>query len=109
MTDSSHVARLAEICAAGIDPTSRSFDDAFPGGPSDITPLLDALKVLDPRYLFDRRGRPAAVSAIRGALPGTERELFDAVMEDCECELAATREALFQVLRACQRQSPAAG
>jgi len=27
-----------------------------------------------------------------------ERDLFDAVMEDCECELAATREALFQML-----------
>ena len=27
-----------------------------------------------------------------------ERDLFDAVMEDCECELAATREAMFQML-----------
>jgi hypothetical protein len=28
-----------------------------------------------------------------------ERELFDAVMEDCECELAATRETVFRMLQ----------
>jgi hypothetical protein len=27
-----------------------------------------------------------------------ERELFEAVIEDCECELAATREAFLQML-----------
>jgi hypothetical protein len=27
-----------------------------------------------------------------------ERELLDAVVEDCECELAATKEALFQMI-----------
>jgi len=27
-----------------------------------------------------------------------ERDLFDAVMEDCECEFAALREALFQMI-----------
>jgi hypothetical protein len=69
--------------------------------------LLDALKAIDPRFLFDRGGRPGAIAAIRGALPGIERELFDAVMEDCECELAATREAFFQLVKACQSKPPA--
>jgi|SRR6266850_1634000 len=102
MAESTHVARLAEMCAARIDPETRSFDDGFPRFKNEMNQLLEALKALDPRYLFDRGGRPSAVAAIRGALPTTERELLDAVMEDCECELAATREAFFQVARACQ-------
>ena len=103
--DSTHVVRLAELCAARIDPASRSFDDNLQHFKHELDQLLDALKSLDPRFLFDRGGRPGAVSAIRGALPGVERELFDAVMEDCECELAATREAFFQLVRACQAKA----
>jgi hypothetical protein len=61
---------------------------------------LMAVKNSHPRFSFDRDGRPAAIEAVRGALPAIERELFDAVMEDCECELAATREALFQLIAA---------
>ena len=59
---------------------------------------LEAVKTSQPQFAFDREGRPGAIAAIRGALQVMERELFDAVMEDCECELAATREALFQML-----------
>ena len=59
---------------------------------------LDAVKTSNPKFAFDREGRPGAIAAIRGALPMMERDLFDAVMEDCECELAATREAMFQML-----------
>ena len=59
---------------------------------------LDKVKASDARFAFDREGRPGAITAIRGALPLMERELFDAVMEDCECELAATREAMFRLL-----------
>ena len=59
---------------------------------------LQKVKSSQPQFVFDREGRPGAIAAIRGALPLMERELFDAVMEDCECELAATREALFQML-----------
>ena len=59
---------------------------------------LEAIKTSQPQFAFDREGRPGAVAAIRGALPLMERELFDAVMEDCECELAATREAMFRLL-----------
>ena len=58
---------------------------------------LEAVKA-DPKFTFDRDGRPGAIAAVRSALPAIERELFDAVMEDCECELAATREALLQIL-----------
>ena len=61
---------------------------------------LEALKASHPKFAFDRDGRPGAIGAVRGALPTIERELFDAVIEDCECELAATREALFQMIAA---------
>jgi hypothetical protein len=61
---------------------------------------LEALKASHPRFAFDRDGRPGAIAAVRSALPTIERELFDAVIEDCECELAATREALFQMIAA---------
>jgi len=59
---------------------------------------LEQVKTTDPKYAFDRDGRPGAIAAVRSALPLIERDLFDAVMEDCECELAAVREALFQML-----------
>jgi hypothetical protein len=61
---------------------------------------LDALKSSHPQFAFDRDGRPAAIAAVRAALPTIERELFEAVIEDCECELAATREALFRIIAA---------
>src|SRR5438128_428669 len=101
MAESTHIARLAEMCAARIDPASRSFEDVLPHLKNEMNQLLDALKTADPRYLFDRAGRPGAVAAVRAALPAIERELFDAVIEDFECELAATTEALFQIVRAC--------
>ena len=59
---------------------------------------LEAVKTSNPQFAFDREGRPGAIAAIRGALPMMERDLFDAVMEDCQCELAATCEAMFQML-----------
>ncbi|HEY3161720.1 MAG TPA: hypothetical protein VGJ78_22295 [Vicinamibacterales bacterium] len=64
----------------------------------EFTRLLDAVKGSHPQFVFDREGRPGAIAAIRAALPAMERELFDAVIEDCECELAATREAMFQMV-----------
>jgi hypothetical protein len=59
---------------------------------------LEAVTGTHPQFVFDREGRPDAIAAIRGALPTVERELFDAVIEDCECELAATREAMFRLV-----------
>ena len=64
----------------------------------ELTRRLLALQNSDSRYSFNRDGRPGAIAAIRGALPLTERELFDAVIEDFECELAAHREALLQMV-----------
>ena len=64
----------------------------------EFTRTLDAVKGSHAQFMFDREGRPAAIAAIRGALPTIERELFDAVIEDCECELVANREAMFQVI-----------
>ena len=59
---------------------------------------LDAVKASNPTFAFDRDGRPGAIAAVGAALPTIERELFKAVVEDFECELAATREALFQMI-----------
>ena len=70
---------------------------------------LAAVKTAHPKFAFDRAGRPGAIAAIRGALPAMERDLFDAVMEDCECELAATREALFEIVRTRQPKLPSSG
>jgi hypothetical protein len=61
---------------------------------------LEAVKASNPKFAFDRDGRPGAIAAVRAALPTMERELLEAVLEDCECELAATREALFQMILA---------
>ena len=61
---------------------------------------LEAVKASDSKFAFDRDGRPGAIAAVRAALPTMERELFDAVMDDCECELAATREALLRIVTA---------
>jgi hypothetical protein len=61
---------------------------------------LTAVKISHPKFTFDRDGRPGAIAAVRAALPTTERELLDAVVDDCECELAATKEALFQMIAA---------
>ena len=69
--------------------------DALAG---QIQQRLELLKKTDPKYAYDRDGRPGAIAAVRGALPLMERELFDAVVEDFECELAAYREVLFQMV-----------
>ena len=58
---------------------------------------LEAVKNSDPKFAFDREGRPGAIAAVREALPLMERDLFDAVIEDFECELAAHRETLFRM------------
>ena len=103
MPESTHISRLASLCASRLDPTSPSYEEALPHFRNELQELLDVLKTLDPRYLFDRRGRPGAIAAVREALPAIERELFEAVVEDYECELAATREALFQIARSAAR------
>jgi len=59
---------------------------------------LETVKNSDPKFAFDREGRPGAIAAVRAALPLMERELFDAVIEDFGCELAAYREVLFRMV-----------
>jgi hypothetical protein len=66
----------------------------------DFRTLLDIVRRTDPRFDFDRDGRPAAIAAVREALPLAERELLDAIIEDHACEIAAVHEAMFQVARA---------
>ena len=96
------IAALASVCAGQIKPGSSQFDtdSSFQ---SAFERLLTAVAGLDQRYAFDREGRPAALQAVRNALPAVETELFDVILEDVACELAATREALYQVLLAALR------
>lgn len=85
-------AALAAV-AAGEQPT---FDDARRLAEPEYLALLAAVRGSSPRFAFDRDGRPGAIDAIREALPAMEREVFEAVLEDHACELAAVQEALYQ-------------
>jgi hypothetical protein len=99
------IAPLADAVAARIG-EAPSFADAAPGAQGEYDELLRAIRDTDARFAFDREGRPAAANAVREALPLMERELFDAVMEDHACEVAAIQEALYQVLLASRRVRP---
>jgi hypothetical protein len=99
-----NVAQLADRCAARLQGVVAA--DAAVLEP-DFRNLLDAVRELDPRFEFDRDGRPGAIAAIRGALPLLERELLDAIIEDHAAELAAVHEAMFRVMRAMARRSDA--
>jgi hypothetical protein len=63
---------------------------------AELDALLDAVRALDARFNFDRQGRPGAIAAVRHALPTMERDLFDAVIDDHACEVAALSEAVWQ-------------
>jgi hypothetical protein len=101
MTD---VARRAEAMAARMD-EAESFTEARRSAGPEYDDLLRAIRELDARFAFDRDGRPGAVGAVREALPLMERELFDAVLDDHACEVAAIEEALYQLLCAYSRRS----
>ena len=66
----------------------------------DFSQLLERVRTLDPAFGFDREGRPGAIAAVREALPLQEQELFDAIIEDFGCEIAAVREAMSRIARA---------
>jgi hypothetical protein len=91
------IAALAAACASRLPASSRSFRDDAPGFLRELDTLVAAVAQSDVRYAFDVEGRPGAIAAIRHALPAMEAELFDAVLEDVACELAARQEALYQV------------
>jgi len=85
----------------GVCPTASAVASSFAADRSTFettfASLLSAVAASDGRYAFDRDGRPQAVRAVRSALPAMEAELFDAILEDVACELAATQEALYQL------------
>ena|SRR5688572_3566541 len=99
------VLRMADACAAKMR-------DAVAGGAAVLEPefraLLQELRKAAPEFAFDRDGRPAAIHAVREALPLMERDLLDAIVEDHACELAAVHEAMLQVALAVARLVPAA-
>jgi len=95
------VQRTAEVCAAGIRaPSSAS---GLAGCAAEWSALVNAVRALDARYAFETEGRGPAVEAVRHALPSMERDLFDAVVEDHACEVAALREAVNQFMLAVAR------
>ena len=99
MPTNEEIGALAIACARTLPAGARPGEKAS----ADFTAALEALVAAlsrDPRFMFDARGRPGAVAAVRNALPPSEAELFDAILEDVAAELAAHREALYQVLRA---------
>jgi hypothetical protein len=110
MTDEhqqSEIARRADLAAARLTATDQSFGEASREFVSEYRELLRAVSSLGPRYAFDRDGRPAAIDAVRDALPVMERDLFDAILDDHACELAAVEEALYRVALAYGRRRAA--
>jgi hypothetical protein len=91
------IAALASACARQLPPHPSSFANDHPGFQTALDALLAAVASSDARYAFDREGRPPALQAVRSALPAIEAELFNVILEDIACELAATQEALYQL------------
>lgn len=94
--------RRADTCAKRVLESSAAVD-GIAATDSDWTGLLDAIRAFQPRFAFEAEGRPAALDAVRHALPAVERELFDVILEDYQCEIAALREAAYQLVRAADR------
>ena len=99
-TTSPEVLRLAAACAERLRATVAADQTVLE---PLLRELLAAVQSTDARFAFDRDGRPGAIAAVREALPPSERELLDAIIEDHACELAAVHEAMFQVARAASR------
>ena len=97
------ITRCADRLAASLAGDELSFDAARRRAEPEYLALLSAVRHAHERFAFDREGRPHAVTAVREALPMMERDLFDAVMDDHACELAAVEEALYQFARALAR------
>ena len=99
------VTRCADQLAVSLAGSESSFDAARQQAAQEYSALLNAVRHAHARFAFDRDGRPGAVNAVREALPMMERDLFDAVLEDYGCELAAVEEALYQFARALARRN----
>lgn len=100
MTPPDDVARDVERCARHF--IEQSADR--PAASSGYRDLLALVRNLDQRFAFDDEGRPAAIEAVRNALPTMERDLLDAIIEDFTCQLAAAAEAARQIARAAAAQ-----
>jgi hypothetical protein len=89
------VRQSAEALVARVQKgADAAVDDA------EVDALTHGIRDLGPEFGFDQEGRPGAIAAVREALPVVERELFDAIIEDHACEVAALREALRQLMMA---------
>jgi hypothetical protein len=88
---------LAAACAEGLPRAPQSFAQHRRARPNELEALVSAVRDTGEPFAFDAEGRPAAVAAVRSALPTGEAELLDAVLDDVACELAAWQEALYRV------------
>jgi hypothetical protein len=102
--ENTDVTRCAALLAGRLPLHESSFDAVRRESATEYQALLDAVKCLHARYAFDRDGRPGAIQAVREALPVMERDLFEAVLEDHACEVAAVEEALYQFALALVRE-----
>jgi hypothetical protein len=101
--EDTELSRCAEDLAASLPGDDPNFDAARTRAEREYLALLHAVRKTHARFAFDRDGRPGAVNAVREALPVMERDLFEAVLEDHACELAAVEEALYQFALALAR------
>jgi hypothetical protein len=104
LQEDTEITRSADQLALILTGGETSFHGARQQAEPEYLALLAAVRRAHERFAFDRDGRPHAVNAVREALPLMERDLFDAVLEDHACELAAVEEALYQFARALARR-----
>lgn len=98
------VADLAAACAERLPRAPRSFADDREGCARELDALLAAVRASALGFVFDAEGRPDAIDAVRHALPASEAQLLDAILDDVACELAAWQEALYRVALAARER-----
>jgi hypothetical protein len=103
------IAALASGCARQIPAAPSTLEADISTFKSTFDALVAAIASSDARYAFDRTGRPDAIRAVRNALPAMEAELFDVILDDLSCELAAAQEALYQVAVAATSRAARSG
>lgn len=87
----------AAAVAAHLNERTNPLRETMQRAAAEYDALLRSVRQLGPTYAFDRAGRPAAIDAVRQALPAVERDLFEAILDDYVCERAAIEEALLRV------------
>jgi hypothetical protein len=103
MSDKTAIEALASACADCLPAQPTTFRDDRHALGADFDRLIAEVRASDPRFAFDREGRPGAIAAVRQALPAMEADLLDAVLDDFACELAAVEEALYRLALAARR------